>query len=230
MQEQTITLSAALMAHPDRREQVQEILARLDRPVEVTWDRIHDLWDTGRRAMLAYDPAADYHVVIQDDVLVPRDLLAGLEKALTHVPAGHPVCGYIGRLRPWPERMSQLTAKAARQNASWVVMPEPMWGPLICVPTACIEEMVQFCDGLDMRNYDLRVSRYFKEKGVDVWFPWPSIVDHADGPSLIIGRSATDRRTGRNRIAYRFCGEETSLLDVDFSGPVVRQTLGSLLH
>lgn len=218
------------MAHPDRREQVSGILDRLDRAVEVTWDRIHEPWDTGRRAMLAFDAAADYHVVIQDDVLVPRDLLAGLERALEYVPEGSPLGGYIGMIRPCPHGVAKATKRADREGASWIVFPEPIWGPLICVPTACIEEMVQFCDGLDMRNYDLRVSRYFKEKGVDVWFPWPSIVDHADGPSLIIGRSATDRRTGRTRIAYRFCGEETSLLDVDFSGPVVRQTLGSLLH
>lgn len=214
-------LSAVIMAHPDRREQAEAVRARLDRPAPIVWDEVHNVWDTGRRAMLAFDPAADYHAVIQDDVLVPRDLLAGMERALEYVPEGSPLGGYLGMIRPCPYGVAEATKRADREGASWIVFPEPIWGPLICVPTACIEEMVQFCDGLDMRNYDLRVSRYFKEKGVDVWFPWPSIVDHADGPSLIIGRSATDRRTGRTRIAYRFCGEETSLLDVDFSGPVV---------
>lgn len=217
-------LSATIMAHPERRLQVEGILARLDRPVPVTWDKIHDRWDTGRRAMLAYDPECTHHVVIQDDVLVPRDLLAGLELALEHVPAGHPLCGYMGRVRPNAERVARMAAKAARQNASWVVMPEPLWGPLVCVPTSCIPEMIELCDGLvGIGNYDIRIGRYFQHKGIDIWFPWPSVVDHADGESLVVGRSATKRNGSRpTRIAHRFCGEETSVLDLDWSGPVVR--------
>lgn len=224
-------LSAVVMAHPDRREQAEAVQARLDRPTAIVWDETHNVWDTGRRAMLAYDPGCSHHVVVQDDVLVPRDLLAGIERALEFVPEGSPLGGYIGRIRPCPYQMAQVTARADRRSASWIVLSEPIWGPLIVVPTACIPEMIDFCDGLDgMRNYDLRISRYFKEKQIDVWFPWPSIVDHADGPSLIIGRSATDRRTGRTRVAYRFCGEDVSLLDQDFSGPVIGRASASLLH
>lgn len=216
-------LSAVIMAHPDRRARAEAVQARLDRPTEIVWDETHNVWDTGRRAMLAYDPECTHHAVVQDDVLVPRDLLAGIERALEHVPEGAPLGGYIGRIRPCPHQMEKVTARANRHAASWIVLPEPIWGPLIVVPTACIPEMVEFCKGLTgMRNYDLRISRYFVEKQIDVWFPWPSIVDHADGPSLIIGRSATDRRSGQTRVAYKFCGEDTSVLDLDFSGPIIR--------
>ena len=70
-----ITLSVSMMAHPKRAAQVEGILAQLDRKdVEVVWDERENRWDTGRRSMLAYDPRCSHHAVIQDDVLVCRDL------------------------------------------------------------------------------------------------------------------------------------------------------------
>jgi hypothetical protein len=68
----SVTLSVAIMAHPKRAALVDGILARLDRDdVPVIWDEQGSRWDTGRRAMLAYDPSCTHHVVIQDDIIPP---------------------------------------------------------------------------------------------------------------------------------------------------------------
>lgn len=218
-----ISLSAIIMAHPSRANQVAAIQAALDRPVSVVWDQINNRWDTGRRSMLAYDPACSHHVVIQDDLLVPRDLLAGLERALAYVPRNAPVAGYIGRVRPERDRILDTVAMARGCNASWITTRCLYWGPLICVPTDCIEEMVAFCDHVNIANYDLRISRYFEEFSIRTWSTWPSIVDHDDGPSLVPGRSGADRKRpeGTNRIAHDFCGTQTSVLDLDWSGLIV---------
>ena len=219
-----ISLSAVIMAHPSRANQVASIQAVLDRSVSVVWDQVNNRWDTGRRAMLAYDPACSYHVVIQDDLLIPRDLLAGLERALAYVPRNVPVAGYIGRVRPARDLILDTVTLARRCNASWVTTRCLYWGPLICVPTNCIEEMVTFCDPIvGIANYDLRISRYFEELGIRTWSTWPSIVDHDDGPSLVPGRSGADRTRpgGTNRIAHDFCGTQTSVLDLDWSGLIV---------
>jgi len=217
-------LSVAMMAHRKRSAQVKAILGRLDRECTVVWDEKGDRWDTGRRAMLAYDPKATHHAVIQDDVLVCRDLFAGLERALAKVPAGSPLCGYIGKVRPGAEMVRACIEKAEASQASWVTMHTLNWGPLVVVPTACIPEMIAYCDKLrNIPNYDRRLSRYFElQAGIRTWYPWPSLVDHADGPSVVTGRMGTDRANGnRARIAWNFLGEEASALELDWGGPVI---------
>jgi hypothetical protein len=219
-----VRLSAAIMAHPSRTEQVARTLDRLDRPVPVTWDEHNDRWDTGRRAMLAYDPECTHHVVIQDDLIIPRDLLAGLERALTHVPANAPLCGHVGRVRPAQDRVRELVAQAQKAGASFLTMTQLYWGPLIVVPTAAIRAMIDYCDPLTgIENYDLRLSRYWETEGVRVWYTWPCVVDHDDGPSLVPGRSGVNRGARpHSRVAHSFCGENASVLDLDWSGPVLR--------
>jgi hypothetical protein len=219
-----IRLSVAMMAHPKRAAQVKWILGRLDRECTVVWDEKGDRWDTGRRAMLAYDPKATHHAVIQDDVIVCRDLCAGLERALVRVPTGSPLCGYVGKVRPSAETVRACVEKAQAEQASWITMHTLNWGPLVVVPTACIPEMVAYCDTLRrVPNYDRRLSRYFElQRGIRTWYPWPSLVDHADGPSIVRGRMGTDRARGNStRIAWNFIGEEASALELDWGGSVI---------
>lgn len=61
-----VALSVAVMAHPARAAFVDELTGLLDRPAKVVWDERQDRWDTGRRAMLAYDPACTHHLVVLD--------------------------------------------------------------------------------------------------------------------------------------------------------------------
>lgn len=217
-----ISVSCAIMAHPKRRRMVDELREKLDRDAPVVWDKEDNRWDTGRRSMLAHDPDCTHHAVLQDDTLIPQDLIAGVEKALGHIPADAPLCGYIGRRRPKAGMIRDAVMKAETAGASWITMHTLNWGPLIVVPTAAIEEMLAHCDPLSIQNYDRRISRYW-EYGAKarVWYPWPCLVDHADGPSLVPGRIGTDRKTRLSRTAHSFVGEDSSALDVDWSGPVI---------
>jgi len=217
-------VSLAMMAHPARKASVERILAILDRECPVVWDEKNDRWDTGKRAMLAYDPEATHHVVIQDDVLVCRDLCAGLERALAHIPPDAPLCGYVGRVRPQTEAVLRAVAAARKAHASFIVMRCLNWGPLVAVPTGVIPEMVAHGDTLRrVPNYDRRLSRFFElEERRSVWYTWPSLVDHADGPSMVKGRFATDReREPRARVAHEFIGEQASALDIDWTGQII---------
>lgn len=206
-------ISVAVMAHPKRQHFVPELVAAIDHPVNVVWDEKNDRWDTGRRALLAFDPAVTHHLVVQDDAIVCRDLVAGLERALSHVPREAPVGLYVGRVRPWRARVQRLVSSA--QDASWVTINRLLWGVGVVVPTDQITEMVAFCDRRrDEANYDLRVAKWFMYRGVRTWYTWPSLVEHRDGPSLVPGRIG-------GRHAHRFLGEDCSALDIDWSGPVV---------
>jgi len=215
------SVSVAVMAHPRREAFIPSLLDALDRPAEVVWDQRNDRWDTGRRSMLAYDPAATHHLVVQDDAIVCRDLVAGLEAALVHVPDRTPVCLYTGRLTPFAEQTTEVARRATDQGAAWLVMEGLHWGVGIVMPTELIDPMIRWGDtrGKHIANYDKRISRWLGEQRISTWYPWPSLVDHRDSPSMVPGRGS------RGRHAHRFLGADQSALDVDWSAGVVNVQL-----
>jgi hypothetical protein len=193
----------------------------------VAWDQGEGRWDTGRRAMLAHDPDCTHHVVIQDDIIPCRDLLAGIETALACVGENVPLCGYVGHYRNRIPLISDAVYMADAERASFVTMHTLNWGPCIVVPTAFIPDMIDYCDQLThIPNYDRRLSRYWEnERHTRIWYTWPSLVDHRrDEPSTVPGRihAKSDGRT-----ASRFLGRDRSALDVDWTGPVVHAAGGT---
>src|SRR5690606_19690521 len=85
----TMRLSAAIMVYPVRQASAEQVQASLDRHVPIIYDENPvpsadkmQRWKVGRRCWEAADPDADWHLVLQDDVLVSQNLLAGLEQAL----------------------------------------------------------------------------------------------------------------------------------------------------
>lgn len=229
-----VTLSVAIMAHPSRALMVASILKKLDRPnVKVIWDQKRSRWDTGRRSMLAYDPKCTHHLVLQDDILVCRDLIEGYRQALEHTPGDVALCGYVGRVRPNKKQVLMVVQRANAMRASFIRLHTLSWGPAIAVPTEIIPEMIAYCDPLrDVPNYDRRLSRYWEQKRqLLVWYTWPNLVDHADGPSLVPGRIGTNRAARAvSRVAHNFIGEDRSALEVNWGGPVASEDPVASLH
>ena len=214
-----VRLSVAMMAHPKRAAMVDDLLGRLDRPATAVWDELNDRHDTGIRAVEAYDPTCTHHLVIQDDVLPCRDLIAGAERALAHVPDGHPASFYLGRVQPFRRRVQQAVDQAAG-DASWITMDGVYWGPAIAVPTASIEDLSAWYRGRSaarITNYDRRLSTWFEKRHLACWYSWPSLVDHRGDSSLVRASKAV-------RTAHRFAGVDASALDVDWTGEVAVMT------
>lgn len=210
-----VKLSVAVMAHPTREAFVDELMPSLP-GAQVVWDEKNDRWDTGRRSMLAYDPTADWHLVVQDDALLCRDFLPGVEAALEHVPS-NPVAFYAGRVRPHAARVVKLIRNARATGNPWVVMPGPWWGVAVAVRTEQIDAMVAWGDEHpEIPNYDRRMAEHFERDDVACYYSVPSLVNHRvgpDNPSLVPGRSGA-----QGRVAYYFAAGE-SPLDVDWSRP-----------
>lgn len=205
-------VSVAIMAHPKRAEFIPSLLESLDREPAVVWDQINDRWDTGRRSMLAFDRGATHHLVVQDDAVLCKDLVAGLERAV-EFSGDNPVGLYAGKLRPNFATMAMKVDEARRLGRSWAVFGGPWWGVGIVVSAAEVPEMVAWCDANPTTpNYDHRIANWFASQGRMCWYTVPSLVDHRveGNPSLVPGR------TGK-RAAYRFIGKESSALDVDWS-------------
>lgn len=210
-------VGVAIMAHRKRARFIPSLQASLDRPAQVVWDQHNDRWETGRRAMLAYrtNPRATHWLVVQDDAVACRDLVAGVEAALRHVPADSPVSLYAGRVRPFRDAVAHLVGQADR-DTSWLTMTQLHWGVGVVIPVRWIDEMVRWCDTrTDVANYDKRMSRWIQHRRLTVHYTWPSLVDHRESPSLVPGRSARGRR------AYRFIGAGRSALGVRWDGKTV---------
>lgn len=215
-----MTLSVSVMAHPDRCLRVNALRNSLGiGPLAVSWDLEgppardpERIWRNARAAWSMYDPGAAWHLLLQDDAIPAPHLMAALPRALAHVPCPSVVSLYIGTGRPIPGVWHSLARRADEAGASWIVGPMVMWGVGLAVPTHLIPEMLLHGD----RQYgiadDQRVSRWAKRRGLEAWFPWPSLVNHPDGESLI--------NHGPGRTARRFLGGDAR--QVDWSGPVVR--------
>lgn len=214
-----MNLSASIMAHPDRSALVAELQERLDRDVPVNWDdegpasgNSDRVWRTARGGWELADPSADWHVLIQDDAWPSPDFLAGLGQALEYVPDDATVCPYLGKGGMAAHRWSTLGAEAERRGASFVRSASLMWGVAICLPVRLIPEMIERANMLAGVPDDMRVSGWTKRRRGEVWYLWPSLVDHRPVPSITKHRAA-DRRAVRHHAG--------SALELDWSGPVL---------
>lgn len=210
-----MTISVAVMAHPRREALALKLALALGDGTRIVWDRYEDEWDTGRRAWETYSPTATHHVVVQDDAIACRDLVAGLDAALEYVPARAAVSLYVGTTRPDARRVQTAVSEAERTGAAWIAMRDVKWGVGLVVPTAVIPDMLAFADSLG-GEYDSRLSQFFRRAGWPVWCTWPSLVDHRDEEPGLVRHMIPP--SGKRR-AHRFLAG--SALDVDWSAGVV---------
>lgn len=195
-------LSCTIRAHPARADLVDGLLNRLG-DVAVVWDDGGGSWDTGRRAWLEHDPDANWHLVLEDDAVVCRDLLPGVEKALELLPECSVASLYLGN-----QGRGDLARAIPYHGDAWIRGPHLIWGVAIAVPTASIADMVARCDrsSLEDKVYDARLGRYYQyyRNHWPAYFCWPSLVDHRDVPSLLDGNPG--------RYAVNFIGTDASAL------------------
>lgn len=221
-----MTLSVSIMAHPQRARFVEELQEQLP-DATVVWDQKNDRWDTGRRSLLAFDPGATHHVVVQDDAIPCKDFLAGVERITQLVP-NNPISLYTGRTRPFGQQVQKAARTARAKRLKWIVLDGLFWGVGVVLPVPLLQEMVRFHDtaNVQIKNYDSKMSFYFIQKGITTYYTQPSLVNHrdlADGnPSLVPGRFAA------GRVAHNFIGDE-SPLDVNWETRALYMAQGGRL-
>lgn len=216
-------LSAAIMAHPVRQESAEQVQSSLDRHVPIIYDENPvpsadklQRWAVGRRCWEAHDPAADWHLVLQDDVLISQNLLAGLERALGELGPEGLVSAYTGTGRPDQSNVRRAIAHADRNGHSWMSTRSLNWGPAIILPTFVIPDMLDWCEDHIRRNkpprsnYDYALGVYARDElGYRTWYTVPSLVEHRDLPSLV------GHDTGPKRVAHRF--HDGDALEIDWT-------------
>lgn len=212
----TATVSTVIMAHPKRERWVPYLLGQLDGPAEVIWDQVNDRHETGLRCLRHPTGGASHRLIVQDDVKVCRDLIAGMAKAAEHS-GEHPVSGFVRR-RPAERRLTPLLDAAVAVGAPWVEAPGPWWGQALMLPSHHLDALADWFAASTVENYDRRIARWYQHRGVTCLYTVPSLVEHRDGtenPSLVPGRAS------RGRVAHQWIGAQGSALDIDWSGRVM---------
>lgn len=216
-------ISVAVMAHRSRERLVVDLVQSIDADVFVAWDQRNNEWDTARRALLGYG-AARWHVVLQDDAVVCRDLVAGLTEALTRLdiarneyrpPPNAMVSLYFGQAKPYGGRHARTARRADDEGCGWVRLPQLHWGVGLALPVPLIDEVVRVGDRTHVLEYDRRLSTVARKMSMPVWYTWPSLVEHGDVPSLL------RHDGGEHRRAHRFEGVDWSALTGWWNGPVL---------
>lgn len=224
-----VRVSCTVMAHPDRAAHVEMLRHHLDREVSTVWDQegppsgnAARVWRNARAGWLEHDPAATHHLLIQDDALVCEDLLAGLEAALAFAPQDAIVSPYLGMGRHVPMRWEHAANAATAAGARWIRTGKLMWGVAIVMPTFLIEPMIAYADRCSPTvSDDMRVAGFAERFDREVWYTWPSLVNHHRIPSLTKHRAS-------DRVARRWL--PGSALALDWSGAVVTDPVYARRH
>lgn len=219
-----IRLAVAIAADHRRYSQVRELERKLlctSSLFATVYDRGEGEWDTHSRAWATCleKGQATHALVLEDDALVPQYLDRGAREAAERFP-NSAISLYFGDHENKYNRASRVrrARDAARlagsvDDVSWISTPGLWWGVAVILPVAWIEPMLAYWSKRKTGLYDERISKWITmhEKG-PVLNTWPSLVDHADGPSLL----RRSRKPGRR--AFRTV---QSALDWDPNGRVI---------
>lgn len=197
-------ISWAVMGHPARQREATALAWALGGQLALDEDQAGEN-ATGDRAWSLYDPAASWHVVLQDDAIPIATIHDQAAAALAHAP--HPIVslylgtGYPGHTIP---AMKAAIRKADAAGAAWITSRRLFWGVAVAIRTELVDDMLTQVQRI-RRPYDERISAWTDTIYSRVAYTWPSLVDHADGPPLV------DRLTPRvlPRKAYRTGSPET---------------------
>lgn len=143
----------------------------------------------------------DWSVVLEDDAVPVAGFRAQLAAALEVAPA--PVVSvYLGRQRP-PQFVRQVVQAVGRANsvdASWIVGRRMLHAVGYAIRSDVLGSLLEFDSALPS---DERISAW-ADGGVA--YCWPSLVDHADLPTVVKHRDRQPRPPGRT--AYRVGGRD----------------------
>lgn len=172
------------MGHVDRREMAYNLHSQ----VEAEYLSI-DAGDYGEnvngdttwRMLAASD--AEWSIVLQDDAVPIRNFRQHAAEALTMAPPTA-VSFYVGTCRPRADRVQYAVDLAKSVDASWLVGNTLLWGVGVAIPTRLIEPMLTFVKDNGF-PYDARIGTFFRRTDTAIRYTWPSLVDHADGVSIL---------------------------------------------
>jgi hypothetical protein len=150
----------------------------------------HRVWHT----LAARD--STWSVVLEDDAVPVGDFRAQLDSVLAVAPMGI-VSLYLGRSRPpqWQQKIERACYSATARDASFIVHGRLLHCVGVAIKTPLVPSMLDAITGNACYRLpiDEAISAWAKANRYGVAYSWPSLVDHANGPSVAIHRDGVPR-------------------------------------
>jgi hypothetical protein len=187
-----VSLAVVVVAHPARRPAAEELAADLAAHLVVD-EHGQGEWPTHARALTwAAEQPATHALVVQDDAVPVPNLLEHTAAAVDAYPDG-PIGLYVGRSCPRPTQVERAVRQADEVGASWLEANTLLWGVATVVPVQDLLPLLAWCRRVRL-PYDERLGAWYRNQQRPVRYTWPSLVDHADWPSLTPGQARRERR------------------------------------
>lgn len=186
-------INVGVVAHVDREGAARRLAATVGADF-ISVDRGGVLGCEGNHAAVQRHLAGlpgEWSVVLEDDA-VPVDGFADQVAAALEVAPAPVVSLYLGRQRPpqYQRRIEIVCGLADKVGANWLTSPRMLHAVGYAIRTDLLPTLLEFdCD----LPADERIGACFG----DVCYVWPSLVDHADGPSVTAHPDGQPRSPGR---------------------------------
>lgn len=143
-------------------------------------------------------PRSGWAVVLEDDALPVAGFDQQLEAALRVAPT--PVVSlYLGRKRPKIHQRAIAACIAAQPDAHWIIATRLLHAVGVAIRTSLVDDMLSF---IDSRPIDEAITQWARTRDMRVAYTWPSLVDHADEPT-VVSVHADQKPRPPGRVAWR---------------------------
>jgi len=171
-------ISVSIMAHSSRSDNFDYLREKLNDPPFAIDQQGQEIgvWENAKRAWKLYDPEAEYHVVVQDDIIIGKGFLERAEQLMKHDVIYN---FYMGKRPRFRREIEQAKAKNKRFIIKTNLHHECCFG----MRTERIDEMIKYCDSLNPKS-DRVINKYINKEKLMVFFTMPSLVSHRKNQSL----------------------------------------------
>lgn len=122
-------------------------------------------------------------MILEDDAVPAPDFTNQLHYALTYAPS--PIVSlYLGKQRPpWAQHgIATAINKATTDNADWIISTRLLHAVGYAIKTDLLPSLLAFTTPAPV---DQHITAWATTYGHTVSYTWPSLVDHADLPTVI---------------------------------------------
>ncbi|PKQ59734.1 hypothetical protein B5566_02515 [Mycobacterium sp. MHSD3] len=190
-----------IVAHPSRSTMAYYLAYQVGSPCVAIDDMGMGCAANHRRTWewLALRGHGDWCVVLEDDAVPVPSFREQLADALDHSPA--PIVSlYLGRCRPGNAQATIRDHVAYGPDTPWLITNRLLHAVGVAIRTDLVASMVDHTAALKGCPIDEAISHWAATHQLPVAYTWPSLVDHADTPSLVHGPT---RHHHVRRVAWR---------------------------
>lgn len=205
----------AIVAHTNRAAMAEQLAVTVNAE-RISWDDGTLGCDLNHRHAWKHHAGttSDWAVVLEDDAIPVHGFLAQLDPALAVAPA--PIVSlYLGTSRPpnWQGPIRATLRDIRRTDAAWITTTSLLHAVAVAIRRPLLPSLLQWLPDIP-KPIDEAITTWAKGHGHTVAYTWPSLIDHADGPTLFahpdkklrerrrIAHHAAPRRAWNSRYIY----------------------------